>query len=376
MILPKSVYSSEELDFTKSFTKALKSAKKEDKFIFAYIYTDWSVPSQRMMESTFVDSSVVHELTSDYINLKINVARNTSFAKEFEIHVYPTIMVIDKWGNALVRDTGYKTPKQLLRTIHKTRSKSRYLLESIDSLLIGLNADNILQTIDSVKYYRDEFTAKNLAKKYLDRNKGNWGEKASMILLNEYLTLDKKYLKFVSRNNKVFFANFDSLRLKENIAFQVFLNSLKKDVRGRPVFEFKPLKRWFRKYKIKDLDKMEDFIKIKYRLWGRGPSVRSSIELINNYPETPSQNVLYSSVIKILLTNPRRNMDYDELVESLEDSLVEGEYWRYDVLSLLYFKMGDDKKANEAIQTARDISEIMGIEYEPTLNFIKDKIDR
>ena len=198
-----------------------------------------------MLETTFQDSSVIHELTSDYINLKINVARNTTFAKDFEIHVFPTLMVIDKWGNALIRDTGYKSPKQLLNTIHKTRSKSRYLLESIDSILNQANPQTILSAIDSVKYYRDDYTAKNLAKKYLDTHKKEWGDPATLVLLKDYFSLDKKYLKFVSRNHKVFFAKFDSLRLKENIAFHVFLNSLKKDYRGRPVFEFKPLEPGF-----------------------------------------------------------------------------------------------------------------------------------
>jgi len=368
--------SDDPIGFTKSFTKALRAAKKTDKFIFAYVYTDWSVPSQRMRESTFQDSMVIKELTSDYVNLAINVARNTGFAKEFEVHIFPTIMVIDQFGNAIIRESGYKSPEQLINTIYKTRSKSRYLLQSLDSLLLEVDSKTILATLDSVKLYRDEYTAKNLAKKYLDRNKKDWGDHATMVMLKDYISIDKKYLKFVSRNHKVFFATFDSLRLKENIAFHVFLNSLKKDARGRAVFNFKPLKRWFKRYKIKDLDKMEDFIKIKYLLWGRGPSVRSSINLITNYAETPTQNVLYSSVIRILISKSRRKMDFHELVESVEKSLVEGEYWRYDVLSLLYYKMGNDKKSDEAIETAAEIADIIGDEYVPTLDFIKDKIDR
>ena len=124
---------------------------------------------------------------------------------------------------------------------------------------------------------------------------------------------------------------------------------------------------------------MEDFIKIKYCLWGRGPSVNNSVNLLKNYPETSNDNVLYSSVIRLLINSKRRRrpMDFEELAESLESSIQEGtSYWRYDLLSLLYYKNGDDTKSAEAISTAKEIASIIGQEYEPTLDFIKDKIER
>ena len=368
----------EKIDFSTSYTKALKKALKEDKFVFAYVYTEWSVPCKKMDETTFKDSTVIHELNQDYVPLIINAGRKKTFVKDYEVHIFPSFMVIDKWGNAIIRGSGYKSPEDLMRMIYKTRSKSRYLRQSIDSLLIESNPSNILSIIDSVKYYKDDYTSKNLAKKYLDKKKKkNWGDKECMILLNEYFTLDEKYVKFVSRNHHVFFMVFDSTKLKENISFHVFLNSLKSDGRGRSRFDFKPLKKWFKKYKLHGYDKMENFVRIKYLLWGRGPSVRSSIRLIENYPETSNESVLYSSVIRILLDNTyRREIDYDELVRSIESSIEEGNYWRYDVLALLYYKMGNQRKVEECISTAREIADILGEEYTPILDYLKEHIDQ
>ncbi|NNL91303.1 MAG: hypothetical protein HKO66_03625 [Saprospiraceae bacterium] len=240
-----------------------------------------------------------------------------------------------------------------------------------------LDHTNILQAIDSIKIYKDEYTAKNLAKKYLDKHKKEWGEPTCMALLNEYFTLDKKYLKFVSKNHKAFFLLFDSIRLKENIAFHVFLKSLKKK-RGRTKFDYKPLKRWFKRYKIEGYEKMQDFVKIKYLLWGRGPSIRSSIKLIENYPETSNESVLYSSVIRILLKEKyhRKEIDYDNLIEKIESSLEEGTYWRYDVLALLYYKMGNIQKTNECIETATNIADILGEDYTPILDYLQEYIDK
>ena len=122
---------------------------------------------------------------------------------------------------------------------------------------------------------------------------------------------------------------------------------------------------------------MENFVRIKYLLWGRGPSVRSSIKLIENYPETSNESVLYSSVIRILLTeNYRRSIDYDELIDSIEDTLEEGSYWRYDVLALLYYKIGNNNKTEECITTAKEIASILNEEYTPILDYLRDHIEQ
>lgn len=369
---------SQEIDFSKSFAKAMKKSQKLDKFIFAYVYTKWSIPCDQMQNTTFQDSLLISELNHDYVSVSINASRNKEFAKEFEVHIFPTFMVMDKWGNAIVRGSGYKTPQQLLELIHRTRSQNRFLRQNIDSLARVLDDSNILPALDSIKVYRDEYTAKNLANQYLKRNKKNWGTKVGMTLLNEYFTLDKKYIKYVSKNHRAFFMLFDSIQLKENISFHVFLKSLKTDRRGRSRFDYKPLKRWFKKYKMSDYEKMENFVKIKYLLWGRGPSIRSSIKLIENYPETSNESVLYSSVIRILLKDNyyRKEIDYNGLKNNIEANIDEGSYWRYDVLALLYYKMGNQAKTNECIETARNIANILGEEYTPILEYLKEAIDK
>ena len=329
-----------------------------------------------MLATTLKDTTLVEELNADYVNVIMNAGRNKDFAKDYEIHVFPSLLVIDKWGNAVIRGSGFKSPEELLNLIRRTRSKSRFLRLSIDSIMMGVSHDNIIETMDSVKYYRDEYTAKNIAKRFLDNNKKQWDTEACMYLLNEYFSLDKKYLKFVSKNHQIFFMKFDSIQLKENISFHIFINSLKKNGKGRLEFSYKPLRRWFKKYKMHDIEKMENFCRIKYLLWGRGPSVRSSINLIENYPETSSESVLYSSVIRILLTeNYRRSIDYDELIDAIENTLQEGSYWRYDILALLYYKTGNMRKVDENIETAKTIAELMGEDYLPVLDYLKEHIN-
>jgi L-rhamnose mutarotase len=213
------------VDFSQSFTRSLRTARIESKPIFAFVYTDWSAASQNMFETTFADSTIIHEIHSDYVPVAIDASRKTRFAKEHDITIFPAYVFFDQDGNILFRELHYKNSKELMQTLSKTKSNSRYLRENLDSLVLRLNKSNVLQTLDSISYYRDDYSVKNLVKKYLDNHKKEWDEPQHMSLLQEYVTLDEKYMKYVSRNHKVFFLLYDSLRIKENISFKVFLNS-------------------------------------------------------------------------------------------------------------------------------------------------------
>lgn len=356
--------------------KALRASKHSKKYVFAYVYTEWSIPSIRMLDTTFNDTKVQFELSSDYENVAIDAGRKKRFIEDYQIHIFPTMLVMDWKGEVLIRAKGHKTPEELLMTLEKTKSQSRFIKQGLDSIIESTNRENILDAIDSIKYYKDDFEAKNLAKRYLDKKETDWRDPVSMKIIKDYFTLDKKYLRFISKYHFKFFEQFDSISIKENIAFHVFLSSLKQKNNGRTVFNYKPVTKWFRKHKIRDAEKLENFVRIKYLLWGRGPTIRYSVNLLKDYPETTDENVLYASAIRLLISKTRRKIDYDELIASVRSSIKEdGTFWRYDLLSLLYYKNGDTNKSNQAIATATSIADETQQEYDPTLPYIIEAIE-
>ncbi|MDA8692845.1 thioredoxin family protein, partial [Saprospiraceae bacterium] len=138
------------VDFSRSFTRSLRTARLEAKPIFTFVYTDWSAASQKMFETTFMDSTIIHEIESDYVPVAIDASRKTSFAKEYDITIFPAYVLFDQDGNILFRELHYKNTKELMKTLSKTKSNSRYLRENIDSLVLSLNKNNVLQTLDSI----------------------------------------------------------------------------------------------------------------------------------------------------------------------------------------------------------------------------------
>ncbi len=357
--------------------KAMRASKYGDKLVFAFVYTDWSIPSKRMIDSTFTNPTVQYELAADYESVAINGARKKQFTETYNIHAYPTLLVMDCQGEVIVRTKGYKDVENFLKTLSKTRSSSRYLKQNLDTLSLAAHRGNILAMVDSVEYYRDDYEAKNLAKMYLDKKDTDWRDPESMYLIKEYFYLDKKYLKFLSKYHFKFFEIFDSTTIKENLAFNIFINSIDTDSRGRAKFEYKPVRKWFRKHHIYGADKLENFVKIKYLLWGRGPSISYSMKLLRDYPETADENVLFASVIRLLISENRRRIDFDNLIYSVKKSIKEdGTFLRYDILSLLYYKNGQDSKAKEMIALAQSIADNTNQEYMPTLDIISDLIVR
>ncbi|NNE25373.1 MAG: thioredoxin family protein [Saprospiraceae bacterium] len=377
VFLPLDSYAQKSpIKFTYSESRALRAAERDNKFVFTFIYADWSMPCQKMFNETFQDSSVINDLNTNFINLAVNHRRSKKFLDTYEVRVFPTIIIFDKEGNVYLRFVGFKDSKEVLSMLDKTRFQNRYLKQDLDSLAKVLHPRTVLPAIDSIRHYRDDYSAKNLIKWYLDSRK-DWADSVSLLLIKDNFALSRKYLKYMSKNHDLFYQYFDPMSIKENIAFHIYINSLKKNIKGRPKFNYKPVRRWFRKYKLDDVDKMEDFVRIKHLLWGRGPSVRYSVNLIQNYPETTDENVLFASVIRLLIYSNSDRFDYDELIYSLRTTLDEDvSFWRYDALSLLYYKSGQDSKAQESIQKAKARAKELGEEYVPTLDLIKDKIDR
>jgi len=79
-------------------SKAKRASKHSSKPVFAYIYTEWSIPSMRMLDSTFTDAKVINELSSDYETVAIDGSKKKKFKSEYDIHIYPTMLVMDLEG--------------------------------------------------------------------------------------------------------------------------------------------------------------------------------------------------------------------------------------------------------------------------------------
>jgi thioredoxin 1 len=100
-----------------SFADALKLAKKENKIIFIDAYTTWCGPCKMMSSRTFTDVSVGKYFNENFINLKIEMEKDTDgaeIARRYKVQAYPTLLFINGEGKLVHSILGFRNASAFL----------------------------------------------------------------------------------------------------------------------------------------------------------------------------------------------------------------------------------------------------------------------
>ncbi|MDY0779972.1 thioredoxin family protein [Tenacibaculum sp. IB213877] len=85
-----------------SVDKAIELAKKENKYVFVDVYTNWCRPCKLMDKQVFTQKKVGDYFNSKFINIKINAEygeEGPKFANNYKINSYPTFVILDSNGS-------------------------------------------------------------------------------------------------------------------------------------------------------------------------------------------------------------------------------------------------------------------------------------
>ncbi|MCG8582353.1 MAG: thioredoxin domain-containing protein [Bacteroidales bacterium] len=103
--------------FHGSFKEVLAEAEKQNKAVFIDFYTKWCGPCKVMAKGTFTKQEVGDFYNKNFINYKVDaeVGEGPELAKKYEVKGFPTLVFIDKDGNALINHAiGAKNVEQLI----------------------------------------------------------------------------------------------------------------------------------------------------------------------------------------------------------------------------------------------------------------------
>ena len=112
-----SVLGQEGVSFFKgSWKDALDKAKKERKLIFVDAYTVWCGPCKAMNRNTFPNREVGEFFNENFVNYKFDMEKGEgpSFAENYRVSGYPTLLFINFKGDLVHRTAGYRGPKELI----------------------------------------------------------------------------------------------------------------------------------------------------------------------------------------------------------------------------------------------------------------------
>ncbi|MGB1207011.1 MAG: thioredoxin family protein [Chitinophagales bacterium] len=99
-----------------SLDDALKLAQKSDKIVFVDVYTNWCKPCKEMDKFVFSDAKVGNFFNKNFVNYKLNAQTptNKKIARKYGVSAYPTLIFVDKNGEALLSSMGYIDAEMLL----------------------------------------------------------------------------------------------------------------------------------------------------------------------------------------------------------------------------------------------------------------------
>ena len=120
-----------------------------------------------MDNDTFSNEKIIDFANDNLISLKIDAEKGSGpkQKEKYSVRGYPTIIILDNFGNELDRIVGYLPPENFLKELNRIKNGTNTLSDL--QLKYAKNSDDLTIQIDLAKKYID-LNVKDSAKKYLD----------------------------------------------------------------------------------------------------------------------------------------------------------------------------------------------------------------
>ncbi len=106
-------YASNQIQW-RSYEDGKSIAQSESKKIFINFRADWCAYCRTMEKNTFTDTDVVAYLNTNFISIKVDVDREKSVARKYNIQPLPDTWFLTNSGEVIGNRPGYLSPQDLL----------------------------------------------------------------------------------------------------------------------------------------------------------------------------------------------------------------------------------------------------------------------
>ena len=159
------------------FYQALRTAQKEEKLIILDFYTDWCGWCSRLKAEVF-ETSEFNKFAGDrFILTKVNAEKYVNLRKRYNVAGFPTVLILNKYGQELDRVVGYAPYDKYTKMIEE----AAYSLE---------NFYNLKQVVGTLER-ENRHINRMLGEKYMQRNDYKMAE----FHLRKAIEIDYRYTK-------------------------------------------------------------------------------------------------------------------------------------------------------------------------------------
>ena len=352
--------------FEGTWKEALSEAAKQGRIVFVDAYATWCGPCKMMTRNVFTEKAVGDFFNENFINVRIDMEAGEGilFAGNYGVDAYPSLLFIDGDAKVVHRSIGYHNAPEFLNLGRTALDPSRRLSFFEGRYAAGDRDPEFLHDYALASHRALNFGQAVLVEEYL-QTQADWSTEKNLRFIFTFVDdVDSELFDYLARNRADFEALFGSQAVISRIQNLIMEEAFSEDA-GPEALE--KVDRLFAKAYPEVAGRLSALFRMNYFQY-TGDMESYAEATVYYFGTFPTDNATE-------LNNAAWNFfELVEDVEMLETALgwaersvdLDGQYYNYDTLACLYFKLGKKRKARKAAEYAIEIARNNGEDYSPT----------
>jgi thioredoxin-related protein len=349
---------------------ALKQAKAEDKLIFMDAYAVWCGPCKMMSKNVFTSEMVGEFYNQNFVNVKMDMERGegVALAEKYTVQVYPTLLFLNGDGQIVHRSAGYHDVADFLGLGEQALDPKTSLVGMEVRYANGEKSPEFLFDYAMARYQAMDDTHMKIAEEYM-ATQDDWSTDQNMAFVFRFTEdIESPFFDYIAENRNAFEDLFGAdvvYSRMQNLLYSALYRST-----GDPLEE---ADRLFQKAYPEQADQLSSRFRMNYYRQA-GDTEKYVNESIQYFEQFPSDNWQDYNEIAWQFYEEVKDIDaIKQAAEWAEKSVeLDANYYNYDTLAALYYKLGKKRKARKAAEEAIELAKVSGDDYSMTEQLLEE----
>ncbi len=347
------------------WASALEKAKAENKLIFMDAYTTWCGPCKMMSKQTFPQKDVADLFNASFVNVKMDMEKGegVDLAKKFGVLAYPTLLFIDPSDESIAHRTAGFLPPADFVALGKTALDPARRTASMDKKYAAGERDpEFLKKYTATRFGAYDGSHAAVAEEYLKTQKDLSTAENVQFIFDFSDRASSAGFQFMCKNKPLFIQKFG-----QNAVLGKIEAIVSQSVEGNSDITLEAAQQIFREAFPEKADEMASRYAMSFHR-GKGDREAYAAAAIGHYKKFPSTNPeeLNESAWTFYRVVENKKQLKAALGWAKKSVKLSPQYYNWDTVAALNFKLGSMKAARKAAQKAIDMAREAGEDFSST----------
>ena len=360
------------IEFNKGdWESILAQAEKEDKLVFVDAYTVWCGPCKKMARDVFPQKEVGDFYNDKFINVQMDMEKGEglSFAKKYNVQVYPTLLFVAADGSLVHRAAGYKDSPEFLELGNTALDPSKRISSLKKRFENGDREPEFLKKYTAVLYEAYDGSHIPVAEAYI-KTQSDLTSIENLAFIFQYADdVNSELFNHLVENKDLYINTFGQVEVSTKFQ-QLIYSSINENTDKSSLEQIDALYEKVYPEKAKQLSGA--FRLSYYRQAGdRENFAKSAIQYYKDFPsDDPGElNDIAWTFYTVIEDKKQLNQAVKWAKKSVK---IDDNFYNNDTLAALYFKLGKKKKAVKSAKHAIEIAKELGEDYSETQQLLDE----